>query len=106
MPDRHAAARQRQHEHVWAIGIGCEPFSEQPASVAAIAKEPLLTGRPLHVSSSVVSPPPRSFSMPFAARTIRTIASAIARASGNPAQFTRKRTLPLKAIHDLDGHQC
>jgi hypothetical protein len=36
--NRHAAARQRQHEHVGSIGIGCELFGEHLAGFAAITK--------------------------------------------------------------------
>jgi hypothetical protein len=37
--DRYAATRQRQHEHVRAIGIGCELLSELPARFPTIAKQ-------------------------------------------------------------------
>jgi hypothetical protein len=70
IPDGHAAARQGQHEHVWAIGIGCEFLSKHPARVAAIAKESRLDKYWLHVSSSLVEAASAVFSTQSTERTV------------------------------------
>ena len=36
--DRHAAARQRQHEHVRAAGVGGELLGQQPAGLGAVSE--------------------------------------------------------------------
>ena len=69
----HATAWQRQHERVWAIGVGCELFSQQPAGVAAIAKESWLDEYWLHAITGAMEITRNSRSRSRANRGFRTL---------------------------------